>query len=75
MFTASQEEKKEYYESLCWSDVDYEIQKYRFSYHTIDFCFDPEQLPCALIIHSANRILNCLLFGLFYVYSFSGRKI
>ncbi len=39
-----------------------------------NFYFDPE-LPCALIIHSAKRTINYLLFGLSYVYSFSGRKM
>ncbi len=65
----------EYYESLCWSDVSSEIQKCRFSCYTIDFCFDPEQLPCALIIHSANRIVNYLLFGLSYVTQLLRKKI
>ena len=73
MFTAFQEEKYlEYYECLCRSDVDYyEMQ----NYYIIDFCFDSEQLPCALIIHRAKRAVNYLFCGLAYAYSFSGRKI
>ena len=56
-------------------DVDYENNKCQVSHYTIDVCFDPEQLPCDLIIHSAKRIVNYFLFVLSYVYSFSGRKI